>query len=68
MTDKDQADYFHERWCEEREITADAHRKLTTVTQILDHMTESGVHDVSIDLVKALLQPTKEALKDGQGS
>lgn len=41
---------------------ADASRKLHTVLQILTEIDATGVHDVKIELVKALLQPTKEAL------
>lgn len=45
-------------------IISDASRKLTTVIAILSEMELQGVHSVKTELVKALLKPAEEALRD----
>lgn len=45
-------------------VIQDAHNKLGTVAEILDHMTRKGEDKVGIETVKALLVPARKALEE----
>lgn len=45
-------------------VIKDAHNKLGTVAEILDHMTRKGEDKVGIETVKALLVPARKALEE----
>lgn len=46
------------------EVIKDASRKLSTVIAIMKEMEIRGEHSVSTELVKALLKPAEEALRN----
>ena len=41
-------------------------RELATFNAMLTEIQMRGVHEVKIDLVRTLLKPTEEALRDGE--